>query len=155
MDFDIVQRVLQALEEEGVRYAVFGGVALNLHGIARTTEDLDIFVDAGEDNISRLRAALRRVFDDPEIDQIRAQDLAGDYPAIQYVPPTGPFHVDIVARLGEAFRFSDLETQRLQVAGLLLTVVTPRQLLRMKKDTVRAKDRGDADLLRERFGLED
>lgn len=40
MDFDVLKRVLAALEARGVRYAIFGAVALNLHGLARSTEDL-------------------------------------------------------------------------------------------------------------------
>ena len=71
------------------------------------------------------------------------------------VPPEGAFYVDILTRLGEAFRFEDLETQRLPFEGLLVTVVTPRQLYLMKKDTVRPKDRVDAEALRRKFGLPD
>ena len=42
MDLDPARLVLQAFEREGVRYAVFGAVALGIHGLARTTEDLEI-----------------------------------------------------------------------------------------------------------------
>ena len=73
MQADPVVRVLEALERERVRYAIFGAVAVNVHGLPRFTEDL----------------------------------------------------IDILARLGEAFRFDDLETQRLPFEGLLVTVVTP------------------------------
>jgi hypothetical protein len=62
-----------------------------------------------EDNVARLKSALHEVFGDPSIDEISAEDLLGDYPAVY----------------------------------------------RMKKDTVRLKDRADAELLRERFDLED
>ena len=48
---------------------------------------MDVFVSPDEFNVSRLKAALKELFDDPEIDLISAGDLAGDYPAIQYVPP--------------------------------------------------------------------
>jgi len=51
--------------------------------------------------------------------------------------------------------FEDLETQRLPFEGLLVTVVTPRQLYLMKKDTVRPGDRMDAEALRRKFGLPD
>ena len=44
MDYEAVQRVLEALEREGVRYVMFGAAALNLLGLARFTEDLDLFV---------------------------------------------------------------------------------------------------------------
>ena len=155
MNFDGVWKVLEALESKGVRYAVFGGVALNLHGLSRTTEDLDVFVEPEAENIARLRDALYTVFDDPHIDEIQADDLLGKYPAVQYVPPEGGFHIDIITRLGEAFAFADLETERLAFEGLAVTVVTPRMLFEMKKDTVRPRDRGDADRLRQRFGFGD
>ena len=108
---------------------------------------------AQRENVEVLKRALRSVFADPSIDEISADDLLGDYPAVQYVPPEGAFYVDILTRLGEAFRFEDLETQRLPFEGLLVTVVTPRQLYLMKKDTVRPKDRMDAEALRRKFGL--
>jgi hypothetical protein len=42
VDYENTRRVLRAFEEAGVRYVVFGGVALNLLGLARATEDLDV-----------------------------------------------------------------------------------------------------------------
>ena len=92
MDYDKTRAVLAALEREGVDYVIFGGVALNLQELARATEDLDVFVAPNEDNVRRLRAALSSVFDDAHIDEITADDLLGDYPAVQYVPPDGAFH---------------------------------------------------------------
>lgn len=155
MDVERVKQVLAALRREGVDYKVFGGVALNLHGLPRFTQDLDLFVAPTEENVSRLRRALESVFHDPELAGLVAEDLLGSYPAIQYVPPEGDFHVDIVTRLGEAFRFDDLESGEVDFEGFPVEVVTPRQLYRMKKDTVRLRDRGDAELLRERFDLGD
>jgi hypothetical protein len=55
-------------------------------GIVRAIRDIDVFVAPDADNVARLRAALHEVFDDPAIDSITAEDLAGEYPAIQYVP---------------------------------------------------------------------
>jgi predicted nucleotidyltransferase len=153
VDETLLERIFRALHREKVRYAIFGAVALNLHGIVRTTEDLDIFIEPTEENVLRLKAALHAVFGDPAIDEISASDLLGDYPAVAYVPPDGPFHVDILTRLGEAFRFEDLETMEVEFKGSPVPVVTPRMLHRMKRDTVRFKDRGDADELRRRFGF--
>jgi hypothetical protein len=155
MQADPVVRVLEALEREGVRYAVFGAVAVNIHGLPRFTEDLDVFVAPERDSVEALKRALGSVFADPAIEEISADDLLGEYPAIQYVPPEGAFHIDILTRLGEAFRFEDLETQRLPFEGIVVTVVTPRTLYRMKKDTLRPKDRMDAEALRRKFDLRD
>ena len=153
MDYEVIKRVLAALESRGVKYVIFGAVALNLHGLARATEDLDIFIAPEEVNIDRLKMALRDVFDDPEIEHITALDLLGEYPAVQYNPPEGPFRIDILTRLGEAFTFSDLELERVPYQDLTVTVVSPRTLYKMKKDTVRPQDRADAEILRRRFNL--
>jgi hypothetical protein len=155
VDTDTIMAVFRALAREGVRYKVVGAVALNLVGLPRATQDLDLFVAADEANVGRLRAALRSVFDDPEIDGISAADLAGDYPAIQYVPPSGRFHIDILSRLGEAFAFEDIECEDRLVEGIRVPVATPRMLFRMKKDTVRPQDHADADRLRRQFKIEE
>lgn len=155
VDYDQTRAVLAALEREGVAYVIFGAVALNLQGLARATEDLDVFVAPTPENIERLRAALTSVFHDARIDEITAEDLLGDYPAVQYVPPDGTFHIDILTRLGEAFRFEDLASERVDFDGLEVSVVTPETLYRMKKGTVRSRDRADAERLRQRFGFED
>jgi len=155
VEIDPARLVLAALEREGVRYAVFGAVALGIHGLARSTEDLDIFLDPERANVAGLKRALSSVFADPTIEEISADDLLGEYPAVQYVPPEGAFHLDVLTRLGEAFRFQDLEIVRVPFEGLTVSVVSPRTLYRMKRDTVRAKDRADAEMLRRRFELED
>ena len=154
MDDEVVTRLLAALEARGVQYVIFGAVALNLHGLARATEDLDLFIAPEEANVDRLKMALQDVFDDPEIANITSRDLLGEYPAVQYNPPDGPFHIDILTRLGEAFTFSDLEIERVPYRDLTVSVVSPRTLYTMKKDTVRPQDRADADILRRRFKLE-
>lgn len=156
MDASVITHLLTALERERVAYKVFGAIALNIHGVARGTQDLDLFVSPEADNIERLRAALREVFDDdPNIDEITHEDLAGDYPAIQYVPPHGTLSIDILSRLGDAYDYGSLEAVRGQWDNVAVSVVSPRQLYEMKRDTVRLKDRADAQRLKERFGLED
>jgi hypothetical protein len=155
MDFDVLKRVLAALEARRVRYAICGAVALNLHGLARSTEDLDLFIEPDESNIVQMKLALKDAIGDPEIEQITAADLLGAYPAVQYFPPQGAFHIDILTRLGDMFRFSDLETERVPFDDVMVTVVTPRMLYRMKRDTVRPKDKADAAAVRERFRLEE
>ena len=154
MDFAILKRLIAAFEARGVRYAICGAVAMNLHGLVRTTEDLDVFIEPEAANIERLRQALHDVFDDADIAKITAADLLGEYPSIRYVPPDTSFYLDILTRLGDAFAFADLETMRVPFDGLTATAVSPRMLYRMKKDTVRLKDRADAEMLRRQFRLE-
>lgn len=146
--------VFRALDGNGVDYAVFGAIALGLHGLARATGDLDLFLRPDPDNVERLKTALRVVFDDPSIAEISAADLCGDYPAVRYVPPEG-FGFDLVTRLGEAVRYADLEIEVKRYEDVPVRVVSPRTLWRLKKDTVRPMDRLDAAMLAEKFGFEE
>lgn len=154
VDEEQLLAVLRALQKHGVEYAIFGGIALGLHGLARATADLDLFVRPREENIARLKNALGSVFDDPSIDEISAAELCGTYPAVRYWPPTG-FGFDILTRIGDAFAFDTIEVEEKQIEDVTIHVVTPRTLWRMKKDTVRPIDRIDAERLAERFGFED
>lgn len=150
-----VIRILNALERGGVRYAVFGAMAMAAHGLDRATRDLDLFVAADDENIERLRGALDSVFNDPELENITAADLRGDYPVIQYGPPDANFTIDIVSRLGNAFAFESLEIVEVDAGGTTFHVVSPATLYRMKRDTTRPRDHDDAARLRRAFDLEE
>lgn len=151
-DEERLRQVFRALGEQNVEYAVFGAVALGLHGLARATADLDLFIKADPDNVERLKRALRAVFSDPSIEEISADDLCGEYPAVRYLPPDG-FGFDVVTRLGTAFQYEDLQIEVRTYDGVPVKVVTPRTLWRMKKDSTRPSDRFDAQVLAERFGF--
>ena len=153
MDFDRFLQVLRALDEFGVEYILVDGVALGVHGLIRATEDIDVFVRPTAENITRLKAALRAVWDDPDIDQISADDLSGEYPTVRYGPPGESFVIDLLSRLGSAFSYEDLEFERAELEGVPVRVATPKTLYRMKRGTVRPIDRADAAALREKFGL--
>ena len=155
VDFSQAMRVLTALDRHRVEYVLVGSMAMAAQGLVRATRDMDIFVDPSDPNVKRLKQALRELFDDPAVEEIRSDELAGDYPAVQYVPPEGDFWIDILARLGEAFVFADLESEVIEVEGVRVRVATPRMLYLMKKGTIRGQDRLDAEMLKGRFGLED
>jgi hypothetical protein len=155
MDLDEAFQVLASLEKERVDYILVGGAALTLHGLVRATEDLDIFVRPDAENIDRLRRALRAVYQDPGIDEISAEDLMGDYPAVRYYPPEGDLFLDILTRLGEFATFDSLEVQEIDFRGIKVKIASPRTLYRMKRDTVREIDRIDAARLRDAFDLDE
>ena len=155
MQLDDVRRVLDALERAGVRYAVFGAIAMAAHGLDRATRDLDLFVAPDADNVDKLKQALLQVFDDPSIGEISSDDLQGEYPVVQYGPPNVDYTIDIVSRLGDAFYFEDLEIVTVTVGETQVHVVSPATLYRMKHDTLRPRDRDDAERLRRAFDVED
>lgn len=155
MTFDEAKSILAALDREGVEYVLVGAMAMAAQGLIRATRDLDFFVSPQPDNIERLKRALNAVFDDPSVDEISAEDLASEYPAITYVPPHGRYSLDILSRLGEAFRYEDLEWEEMVVEDIRVRLATPRMLYRMKKDTARPQDHVDAAWIQRTFELEE
>jgi hypothetical protein len=155
MDFDKVLVLIEAMNRERVDYTIFGALALAAHGLVRSTEDADFFINPSTENIERLKKALHTVWDDPNIEQIDAAELNGDYPAVSYWPPGEDFGIDFVVRLGEAFSHDGVPHEMSNLDGVPVRVVTARCLYEMKRDTVRHKDRIDAEALRQQFGIKE
>ena len=149
-------RVLRAFEREGLEYVLIGAAAMGFHGLVRATEDLDVVIRATPENVERLKRALRIAYDDdPNVDEISATDLLGDYPVVRYYPPSGDLYFDVLTRLGETASFETVEAETKQVEGIRVRVATPEALYRLKQGTVRPLDRHDAEALRRRFDLQE
>lgn len=149
-------RALRAFQESDLEYILVGAAAMGVHGVVRATEDVDIFIRATAENVTRLKQALRAVYGvDPSIDEISAEDLLGEYPAVRYYPPSGDLYFDILTRLGTAASFESVQAETKDVAGVRVRVATPGALYRLKKDTVRPIDQQDAAMLRQAFDLKD
>lgn len=144
---------MASLAAERVDYVLIGGLAVNVHGLIRATEDIDLFIRPEAENLHRLRLALARVWADPEIESIRDEDLLGDYPAVRYGPPGDDPPIDLLTRLGDAFQFTDLEAEWIEISGTPIHVATPRTLIRMKRGTIQALDHADARALSRAFGI--
>ena len=52
------ESLLKSLNAHDVRYVVIGATAFPVHGYARATLDVDIFIEANRDNARRVRRAL-------------------------------------------------------------------------------------------------
>src|SRR5436309_8632319 len=149
-------RAFRAFESEGLEYVLIGATAMGLHGLVRATEDVDLLVRATAENVERLREAFRSAYpDDSNVDDIRAEDLLGEYPAIRYYPPTGDLFFDVMTRLGDAASFDTVRAEVKVIEGIRVHVATPAALYHLKKGTVRRLDRQDAAALGERFNLTD
>lgn len=155
MDYEQVLQLFRALNARGVEYIVIGAVALGLHGIVRATQDVDLFVRPTAENVARLRQALFDLWNDPAVAGIEDKEFGGEIAALTYGPPTGEVTVDLIARLGEAYRFEDIEWQEVEAGdGVTVHVATREMLLRMKRGTVRPQDAADAYAIEQRLQAE-
>jgi hypothetical protein len=56
-------RVCQLLNQAGAKYLICGAQACILHGLVRTTEDVDVLIEATEENCQRVIGALSAMQD--------------------------------------------------------------------------------------------
>ena len=59
MPYPDYEEFIAALNEHGVKYLIVGAHAVAYHGRPRATKDLDVLIDATQDNARRTLAALR------------------------------------------------------------------------------------------------
>lgn len=117
-----------------------------LHGMERLTRDVDIFIKMAPRNIEKLREALALLFNDSSIEEITINELQ-NYPVIRYGTPNG-FYIDIMTQI-ELFAYEDLEYEVLYYQGVKIKIGTPETLYKLKRNTVRLKDKVDAFFLQE------
>jgi uncharacterized protein (DUF1330 family) len=67
--------IATALQEAGARYLIAGGMAVNAHGYARFTKNVDVVVQLAPDNVRRTFAALAVLGYRPAI-PVRADQFA-------------------------------------------------------------------------------
>lgn len=137
--------IVQRLEEAGVRYALAGGLAVAVWGVARATEDVDLVVapdhvDAACDALASLGftvKALPMTFSDGTRLQRVTKLGAGQSLVCDLLVAEGPLA-------------SVLDTTvRLDLAGQPLHVVSRDTLIAMKASSGRPQDLADVQKLQE------
>ena len=138
------EELLKLLERHGVDYMIVGGYAVAFHGYPRFTKDIDVFYRSSEQNILRLRAAL--------IDfGFSEKDLPLDVFATAGAVLTfgvAPTRVDMINQIdGVSFDEARPNVVRGTYGGVEVTFIGLDELLRNKRSTPRARDKGDVEEL--------
>lgn len=136
------------LNEIGAAYLVVGGWAMIHHGAMRTTEDIDLLIEASRENQDRVRSALE-ILPDKAVRLVEQGDLE-NYVVVRVAD-------EVVVNLMLAacgLRYEDAARSivRVDVDGVTIPIPAAEVLLRMKQ-THRERDFEDRlflqDLIRE------
>jgi hypothetical protein len=125
--------VTQTLESLGIPYAVGGSLASSVHGVMRSTLDVDIVADMHLEHIQPLVAALSKEFyDDDEM----MKDAIEHQSSFNLIHDETAFKVDIFIRKSRAFDQMQLERRRTSVIA-----TDPEQSIYVTspKDTILSK----------------
>lgn len=144
--------VTQTLENYGIRYAVGGSLASSLHGVMRSTLDVDIVADLLPEHIPLLVAALSEQFYADGEMMRNAIEREGSFNLIHYETA---FKVDIFISKGRPFGRTQLERRELTAITAdpdrTIYITTPEDTILAKLEWYRlggeASDRQWRDIL--------
>lgn len=151
----------KALERAQVRYLLVGGVALHVHGVPRSTADIDLFVDLEPENVRRFLDAIESFGYRPAV-PVAAADLADEEARSRWrteknmvvlgfrsdTQRTVPVDVFVAEPFpfGEAYRRR--KSSPIEGTGVRISTIGLDDFIAMKEAAGRAQDLDDADALR-------
>ena len=134
--------ILAALVAQNARFLIVGAHALAAHGYPRSTVDIDIWIDATDDNADQVWKALAE-FGAPLADlSVERQDLTRPDVVIQFGLP--PNRIDVLTGLsGLSFDAAWMNRIEEVLEGVTVPVLGLADLIANKRATGRDKDRAD------------
>ncbi|PIR48116.1 hypothetical protein COU80_06115 [Candidatus Peregrinibacteria bacterium CG10_big_fil_rev_8_21_14_0_10_55_24] len=161
---DSYKDVFTALSDAGVDYLIVGGVAMNLLGCPRFTNDIDILLALDAENIERMKTAMHTLGYEQKI-PLAMEELGDEKKAIKFVkeknllaytfynPKEPLYSVDVIVDASLKFNHFKEHVLYKEVWGMSLPVVSIDDLIGMKQKTDREKDALDVATLLEYKGL--
>lgn len=134
---------IELLNNNKVRYLIIGGYAVVYHGYVRSTNDIDIWIDASEANIERLLSALDKfgfsALNFKKTDFVPNQIVQLGYP---------PNRIDIITSpAGVSFDECYASKEQVELEMISVNFIDLKNLLKSKKAANRTRDLADLEEL--------
>jgi predicted nucleotidyltransferase len=154
-----ISDILNALNNENIRYVIVGGVAVNLHGHVRFTKDLDLIFAFDEANLTRAMQILARINFSPLL-PISILEFANPELRTQWINEKGMVVFQLIDRMridrqidvfvDEPIPFDVLYSARENVAlgGTNAPIASIAHLIEMKTIAGRPQDLSDIQKLK-------
>lgn len=161
---NLFEKVFRALNSEKVKYLVVGGVAVNLHGFARFTGDLDLLLLLEEKNLEKMENVMKdlgyrerlpvSVLDLRDHTKVKEWLEKKNMQAFSFFPPkNNPLQIDII--IEESLKYEKIVKGKVlkRISGVSIPVVSIDDLVKMKKKANRQQDLIDLEALIKLKGL--
>lgn len=143
-DLPPLLRVCQLLNEAGAEYLIAGAQACILHGLVRTTEDVDILIEPTEANCQRVIEGLAKL-EDGAAAQLTPKDLLENV----VVKVADEVEVDVSTRAWKVAYADAIGTARTVVVEGIRIPYLSLDMLIASKETYREQDAWDRNRLLE------
>jgi hypothetical protein len=131
--------VFEAFQRNNVRYLVFGGIAVALHGVPRATFDLDILIEATVSNARQMLLALK------DLDFGTAADLDAEELAVTQITRfKDRIPIDVMTQApGVEFAEAWQRREQMEFEGQKFFVISRADLIAAKRAAGRPRDLED------------
>lgn len=152
------QRILVELAKAGVRYLVAGGIAMNIHGMERSTFDLDLIVFLDKENILKFVRVMKRLGYRPRV-PVPPEDFAKEelrkkwikeknMVVFSFYHPKSPFElIDVFVYHPRPFDLMYKASKAAKLFGRVIRAAGIEDMLFMKNEAQRPKDQMDIRFL--------
>lgn len=140
-------QLLQALLRNSVSFILIGGYAVIHYGYGRTTGDMDIWLQLGQENKNRLLKALAEFgIEADDLDQLEEMDFNNPMPV--FFIGEAPRRIDFITAVNN-LRFEEAiaEVNYFPVENIRIPVIQYHHLILTKSGTSRLKDLADIEEL--------
>ena len=152
-------KVLEELSRRHIEYLLVGGLSVNLHGVPRVTQDIDLIISMTRDNVLKTVSVMTDLGFVPRL-PVPAEDLADaakikdwvenkNLKAFSFYNQKEPFRVvDIV--IVHPLKFEDAYRRRIvkNAKDIEISVVSVEDLITMKEFSGRDQDLSDVKMLK-------
>lgn len=155
----IYEEILREFQKQKVKYVIVGGIAFNLLGGSRNTLDMDILVDMSDENLLKIVKILKKagynVKQPVDPIQIADEKTREDWIKNKHMKAFNFYksketyeEVDIIIDSPLSFNQAAKDCFHAKAAGLTLNVISPKNFIKMKKNSGRKKDLEDIEDLK-------
>ena len=150
--------VLEQFYKNGVRYLIVGGLAVNLYGVPRVTQDIDVIIATDRENILKINSILKDLGYVPRL-PVDPDDMSNKNTLTQWIEERNlkafSFYnkkdnykvVDIVLVHPLDFEKAFNDRTVRSAAGLDIYLAALDDLIRMKSVAGRGQDLSDVEML--------
>jgi predicted nucleotidyltransferase len=158
------QSLLRTFQDEKLQYLIVGGVAVNLHGYPRFTNDIDILLALDKENLEKMADIMGKLGYQQRL-PVSIQELGDEVKVCDFIEKKGliaysfihaqepQFNIDVLVAASMEFEKFSAHKMHATVWGIEVPVVSINDLIAMKKNSDREKDVQDVVALLELKGV--
>ncbi|MHA1377216.1 MAG: DUF6036 family nucleotidyltransferase [Candidatus Helarchaeota archaeon] len=151
--------IFEVFYQKQIKYLIVGGMAINLYGVPRLTQDLDIIISMDKNNVLKMNHTLKELRYKPRLpvnpDDLTHPEVVKDWIENKNLKAFSFFHIEenfkvIDIILAHHFDFDEVYQKKTikKVGSIEIYLISIDDLILMKQDVKRAQDLSDIEMLK-------